>query len=178
MADIKKWCQPEATKKEVYEGFYPVLISMCKAFEKEAEKDDRKFQREVVAVTFKTLVDVPFPDKTSGQIIVEQQYYNDIPFHVNALNGLARAAGVPELTNTDQLEGKTVMVGFTNRTYEDKDNASHTYPQFGFGLFSYAPVTPESKIDFIANDYPDGGLNDDIYKEWFKQKVALYKSPK
>ena len=75
MADLKKWCQPETTKKEVYEGFYPVVISMVKTFEKDAEKDDVKFKREVVALTFKTLTEVPFPDKTSGQIIVEHQRF-------------------------------------------------------------------------------------------------------
>jgi hypothetical protein len=67
---------------------------------------------------------------------------------------------------------------FVNRTYEDKDNVSHAYPQFGYGLFSYAPVTADSKIEFIANDYPDGEITEEVYKEWFKQKVALYKSPK
>lgn len=178
MADIKKWCQSEATKKAVYEGFYPAVISMVKTFEKDAEKNEIKFKREVVALTFKTLAEVPFPDQTSGQIIIEQQYYFDIPFHINALNGIARSAGIKELTNTDQLEGKTVMIGITNRSYKDNDNVTYTYPQFGFGLFSYAPVTPESKIDFIANDYPDQELTEEIYKEWFKQKVALYKSPK
>lgn len=178
MVDIKKWCQPEATKKPVYEGFYPAIISMVKTFEKDAEKNDIKFKREVVSLTFKTLADVPMPDKTSGQIIVEQAYYFDIPFHVNALNGIARAAGVPELTNTDQLEGKTVMIGIVNETYQNKDQEDVTVPKFGYGLFSYAPVSAESKIEFIANDYPDAELTEEIYKDWFKQKVALYKSPK
>ena len=32
MADIKKWFQPEITKKEIYEGIYPVVITAAKAY--------------------------------------------------------------------------------------------------------------------------------------------------
>ena len=140
MADIKKWCVPETTKKAVFEGVYPLVISMAKLTNKEVEKDDRKFQREIVALTMSTLQNVPFPDGTEDKIVVEQQYYFDVQFHLNALNGLARAAGVPKLTNTDQLEGKTLMGGIVNRSWE-KDGETFTAPQFGFGLFSYAPMT-------------------------------------
>ena len=30
MADIKKWFQPEITKKAIYEGIYPVVITAAK----------------------------------------------------------------------------------------------------------------------------------------------------
>ena len=82
MADIKKWFQPEITKKTIYEGIYPVVITTAKTFAKEAKReDDSTFQREVVALTFKTLTDVPFPDKTTGRIVVEQNYYFDVQMH-------------------------------------------------------------------------------------------------
>lgn len=178
MADIKKWCQPETTKHAIFDGFYPVVISMGKTFEKEVEKDDKTFKREVVALTIKTLGDVPFPDGTSGKIIVEQQYNFDSQFHVNALNGTARAAGVKELTNTDQLEGKTLMMGIINRYWNDNEGITHAQPQLGFGLFSYAPLTEDSQVEFVATDHPGVELTDEILKEWFKKKVALYKSPK
>lgn len=178
MADIKKWCQPETTKHAIFDGFYPVVISMAKTFEKRVEKDDKPFTRDVVALTFKTLADVPFPAGTTGKIIVEQQYNFDSQFHVNALNGTARAAGVKEFTNTDQVEGKTLMVGITNRYWVDKEGVTQAQPQLGFGLFSYAPFTPDSQVEFVATDHPGVELTEDILKEWFKEKVAQYKSPK
>lgn len=182
MADIKKWCQPEPTKKAVYEGIYPAVISIAKTFEKEVEKNGVKVKREITALTFKTLADVPFPDKTSGQIILENSYYFHVNFHVNALNGIANAVGVKELTDTDQLEGKTVMIGITNSYYTPSDGEEVITPQLGDntpgGIFYYAPITPDSKIEFIASDYPEQTLTEEIYKEWFKTKLAAYKSPK
>lgn len=177
MANIKKWCLPETTKKAVYEGIYPAVISMSKLTSKEVEKDDVKFIREIVSLSFTTLASVPFLDQTNGKICVEQQYYFDVPFHVNALNGISRAAGVAKLQDTDELEAKTVMIGIINRSYE-KDGETFVVPQFGHGLFSYAPISEKSKIEFIATDYPDGNITEEDYKKWFKEKIALYKEPK
>jgi len=177
MADIKKWCLPEPTKKPVYAGIYPVVISMSRFSTKEVEKDEVKFNREVVSLTFTTLGVVPLPDGTNGKICVEQQYYFDVPLHVKALNGISRASGVPELKDTDELEAKTLMIGITNRSYE-KEGKTSTVPQLGYGLFSYAPISEGSKIEFIANDFPDGNIEEEDYKKWFKDKIALYKQPK
>jgi hypothetical protein len=178
MADIKKWALPETTKKPVFEGIYPAVISMSKLFTKEVEKDDKKFQREIVSLTFTTLTEVPFPDKTNGKITVEQQYYFDVPFHVNALNGIARAARVPKLLDTDELESKTVMIGIINETFQTRDGEEVTVPKFGFGLFTYAPMSEKSEIKFIANDFPNGDISEEDYKKWFKDNIALFKEPK
>lgn len=178
MVDIKKWALPETTKKAIFEGIYPVVISMSKAFTKEVERDDKKIQREVVSLTFTTLTDVPFPDKTNGKLIVEQQYYFDVSFHVNALNGIARAAGISKLTDTDELEGKTVMIGIINETFMNRDDEEVTVAKFGSGLFSYAPMSEKSEIKFMANDFPNGNISEDDRKEWFKDNIKLFKEPK
>lgn len=177
MSDIKKWFQPETTKKAVYEGIYPVMITAAKNFTKESEKDNQTINREVVAVTFKTLSEVPFPDKTSEKIVLEQNYYFDVPMHVNGLNGLARACGIQDLHDTDQLEGKTCIIGITNREFQTNDGDTKVVPQFGWGLFSYAPMSDKAQIEYIANEI-DHKPSDDEYKEWFKQHLASYKSPK
>lgn len=178
MADIKKWALPETTKKPIFEGIFPVVISMSKLFTKEVEKDDKKFQREIVSLTFTTLSEVPFPDKTNGKIVVENQYCFDVSFHVNALNGIARAAGISKLTDTDELEGKTVMIGIINETFQNRDGEDVTVAKFGSGLFSYAPISAKSEIKFIANDFPNGDISEDDYKKWFKDNIALFKEPK
>lgn len=177
MTEIKKWFQPETTKKAIYEGIYPVVITAAKAFTKEAEKDDKTFEREVIALTFKTLQDVPFPDKTTDRIIVEQQYYFDVQLHQNALNGVARAFGLEKFTCTEDFEGKTGIIGIINRTYETNDGDKRTVAQYGYGLFSYAPMSDKAQIEYIANEI-DHEPNDEEYKEWFKKHLANYKQPK
>lgn len=175
--EIKKWFMPELTKKEVHEGFYPVMITAAKCYTKEAEKDGKTFEREVIELTFKTLQDVPFPDGTTDKILVNQNYYFDVDMHRNALNGLARAFGISELSNTDQFEGKTGMIGIINRSYQTSDGETKVNPQFGYGLFSYAPINQNAKVEFIANEM-QGALDDNAYKEWFKRKKQNYIQPK
>ena len=178
MADIKKWFQPEITKKAIYEGIYPVVITAAKAFTKEAKReDDSTFQREVIALTFKTLTDVPFPDKTTGRIVVEQNYYFDVQMHKNALNGIARAFGVDGFCDTDQFEGKTGLIGIINREYQNHEGETKTIAQCGFGLFSYAPMCENAQVEYIANEI-DHKPSDEEYKEWFKKHLASYKAPK
>lgn len=177
MANIKDWYQPETTKKAIYEGIYPAIISMAKVFSKEAETDDGvKFQRRTITLTFKSLSEVQFPDGTTGNIVVDQNYFQDKPFCVNSLNGLARAAGLPKFEDTDQLEAKLVMIGLANYSYTDNEGTTHTQPQMD--LFTYAPISEDKNVVFIATDYPNGGLDKDDYKKWFKEKIALYKQPK
>lgn len=178
MANIKNWALPESTRKQVFEGIYPCVISLTRLFSKEKEKNGETINTEVVSLTFTTLQGVPFPDGTEDKITVENQYHFDVSFHVNALNGIARAAGVPKLNDTDDLEGKTVMIGIINETYQNRDGEDVTVPKFGYGLFSYAPVSEASKIEFIANDFPDGNIDEEDYKKWFKDKIALYKAPR
>ena len=178
MANIKKWCIPETTRKAIYAGIYPAVISMAKVFSKEIEKDDVKTMVEIVSLTLTTLQEVPFPDQTNGKIVVEQQYRFDSQFHQNALNGIARAAGIAKLEDTDELEGKTVMVGIMNHSYE-KDGETYTYAQLGSGLFTYAPISAKSEIKFMASDFPAGTeFTEDDYKLWFKENIALFKEPK
>lgn len=178
MSEIKKWFQPETTKKAVYEGIYPVVITAAKAFTKEVEREDNStFVREVIALTFKTLQDVPFPDKTNDRIIVEQNYYFDVQMHQNALNGIARAFGLEKFTCTEDFEGKTGIIGIINREFQTNDGETKTVPQFGWGLFSYAPMSDKAQIEYIANEI-DHKPTDDEYKEWFKQHLANYKQPK
>ena len=177
MSEIKKWFQPETTKKAVYEGLYPVVITAAKAFTKEAEKDDKTFDREVIALTFKTLQDVPFPDQTTDRIIVEQNFYYDVQMHQNALNGVARAFGLDKFTCTEDFEGKTGMIGIINRTFETNEGEQKTVAQYGFGLFSYAPMSDKSQIEYIANEI-DHTPSEEEYKEWFKKHLANYRQPK
>ena len=108
MADIKKWFQPEITKKEIYEGIYPVVITAAKAFTKEAKKeDDSTFQREVIALTFKTLTNVPCPDKTTGRIVVEQNYY--FGFGKEFLNKIGKAqTGKEKIDESDYMKMKYI----------------------------------------------------------------------
>lgn len=180
--DIKKWFQPEPTKKAVYEGIYPVVITNAKAFEKEQDKEDdngKKYsvKREVVALTFKTLSKVPFPDQTSDYIVVEQQYYFDVSMHVNALNGIGRAFGIEKLENTEDFEGKVGIIGIINRDYTANDGSTKTVAQHGYGLFSYAPMSDKAEIEYIANEIPTKPTEEE-YKEWFKKHLGEYKQPK
>lgn len=181
MADISKWFEPELTKKPIFEGIYPVTIIAAKAFEKEQDiKENGKTitrKRDVVSITFKTRQQVPFPDKTNDYIIVEQQYYFDVKMHVNALNGLARAFGIDKLQNTDEFEGKTGVIGLTNREYDANDGIKKSVAQFGWGLFSYAPACPCEKIEYIANEIA-GKPTEEEYKEWFKHHLTPYKQPR
>lgn len=173
MGDIKKWFQPETTKKEVYEGIYPAVITAAKSFTKETEKDGKTVNREVIALTFKTLQPVPMPDKTNEKIVLEQNYYFDVKMHQNALNGLARAFGVPEFTSTNDFEGKTGIIGITNRYYENQDGVRCAVPQLGWGLFSYAPMNQNAKVEFIANEITNP--TDELRKEWFNEHLKAYK---
>lgn len=177
MGNLKKWFVPEVTKKEVFEGLYPVVITAAKVFTKEVEKDDKTFNREICSVTFKTLQNVHFPDKTEEKIVVEQNYYFDVPMHINALNGMARAFGINELDDTSQLEGKTGLIGIVNREYQTNDGETRKIAQFGYGLFSYAKLAQNATIEYIANEI-QGKPTDEQYKEWFKNHLANYKVPR
>lgn len=177
MSEIKKWFQPETTKKAIFEGIYPVVITAAKSFTKETEKGEKTVEREVLALTFKTLSDVPFPDKTTGRILVEQQYYFDVQMHQNALNGLARAFGLETFTSTEDFEGKTGIIGIINHDFETNDGETKTIAQFGWGLFSYAPMNDKAQVEYIANEI-DHKPSDEEYKDWFKKHLANYKQPK
>lgn len=177
MGNLQQWFQPEPTNKAVFEGIYPVVITAARTFTKEKETDDKKtIQRNVVELTFKTLGKTQFPDGSTDNIIVSQQYYFDVSMHVNALNGIARAFGIEQLSDTSQFEGKTGIIGITNREYQNKDNETKVVPQFGWGLFSYAPNCPNAQVEYIANEI-SGKPTDDQYKEWFKKHLANYKQP-
>ena len=181
MADISKWYEPEPTRKTIYEGIYPATIIAAKSFEKEQEYEENgktlTRKREVIALTFRTNTPVSFPDGTTDNIVVEQQYFFDVKMHVNALNGLARAFGIDKLTNTDQFEGKVGLIGITNREYDANDGSKKTIAQFGWGLFSYAPMCPGANIEYIANEIQTKPTEDE-YKEWFKSHLEKYKQPK
>ncbi len=177
MTNMKNWVQPEVTTKEIYEGFYPVVIAMSKLFDKKMEKDGVVTVRQTLALTFKTLQEVPFPDKTQGKIVVEQEYYFDTSFHMNAVNGIARASGIPNFQDSNDFEAKTLMIGMINRHYESRDGEAKTIAQMGTGLFSYAPLCENSQVEFAATDHPEG-YNEDKLKGWFKTTVAKYKTPK
>ena len=181
MGNLTEWYEPEQTKKTIYEGIYPATIIASKTFEKEQDVEEngkkKKRKKKVVSLTFKTNQAVPFPDKTTDNIIVEQQYYFDVQMHRNALNGLARAFGIEKLDDTSQFEGKVGLIGLTNREYDANDGTRKTIAQFGWGLFSYAPMCPDAKIEYIANDI-QGKPTGEQYKEWFKDHLAPYKQPK
>ena len=115
MADIKEWFQPEPTKEAIYEGIYPVIIYQAKTGMRESEKDGQTINRKYLSITFKTIEKVPFPSGNSDNIIVEQIYYLDTQFHVNAVNGISRAVGIAKLEATEQLEGKPLIIGIMNR---------------------------------------------------------------
>lgn len=177
MANMKNWVQPEVTTKAIYDGFYPSIIAMSKLYDKKMEKDGKEVIRQTLALTFRTLQEVPFPDQTTGKITVEQEYFFDVNFHMNAVNGIARAAGIPNFQDSNDFEGKTLMVGMINRTYENNNGETKTIAQFGTGLFSYAPICENSQVEFAANDFPEG-FNEDDLKTWFKDTVATYKTPR
>lgn len=176
MADIKEWCQPETTKKAIYDGLYPVVITACSAFANKIEEDGGSYIDRGVSLTFKTLTDVPFPDQTNGRIIVEKQFSMGKDFLKNAFNGIARAAGIPEFKDTQDFDAKTLMIGFTNYSYTNNEGVEITLPQVE--LFSHAPMCENSKIEFIATEHPNVEFTKELKREWFKSKVALYKSPK
>lgn len=179
--DISKWFEDEPTKKMIFEGIYPVIISTVKAFDKdkEVEENGKKYikKREVISLTFKTLQAVPFPDKTQNNIIAEQQYYFDVKMHVNALNGLARAFGLNQFKDTKDFEGKVGLVGLTNREYQTTEGEIKYIAQMGWGLFSYAPMCEGAKIEYIANEI-QGKPTDEQYKKWFDEHLKPCKQPK
>lgn len=183
MTDIKKWFQPETTKKQVFDGIYPVMISQAKTYAKEVEKEKVMVQREVVELTFKTLhKEIPFPDKSKDLIVVRQLYYFDVDMHVNALNGLARACGIDNLSDTDQLEGKICIIGIMSRDWEAQNKETGEMevkytPQMGEGLFCYAPMASGAEIEFVATDHPNG-VDKDEHRKWCNEKLAKYKSPR
>lgn len=178
MGNLTNWFMPEKTSKAVWEGVYPVVITAAKLLQKEKETDDNKtVMRDVVELTFKTLSKVKFPDNTEDNIIISQQYYFDVQMHQNALNGLARAFGIEKMDDTSDFEGKVGIIGITNRDYQANDGTQKTVPQFGWGLFSYAPMSDKFQIEYIANTI-QGKPTDDQYKEWFKEKLAQYRQPK
>ncbi len=178
MGNLTNWFIPEKTTKAVYEGVYSVLITAAKLFQREKETDDNKtIMRDVVELTFKTLSKVPFPDKTEDNIVVSQQYYFDVPMHQNALNGLARAFGIEKMEDTSDFEGKTGIIGITNREYQANDGTQKVVPQFGWGLFSYAPMCDKFQIEYIANKI-QSKPTDDQYKDWFKEVLGKYRQPK
>lgn len=177
MANIKDWFEEEKTMKQVFEGVYPVIITAAKTFIKDQEQDDKSIKRRnVLELTFKTAQDVPFPDKTSGKITLTQQYYFDVNMHKNALNGVARACGLTQFEDTNDFEGKTLMIGITNRSWEGQDGVTKYMPQMGWGLFSYAKLCQGATIEYIANKYPNPTEED--YKEWFKTTLEKYKDVK
>ena len=178
MGNLTNWFIPEKTTKAVYEGVYPVIITAAKLFQKEKETDDNKtIMRDVVELTFKTLQKVPFPDKSEDNIIVSQQYYFDVQMHQNALNGLARAFGIDKMSDTSDFEGKIGIIGITNREYDANDGTKKVVPQFGWGLFSYSPMSDKFQIEYIANKI-QGKPTDDQYKDWFKEILGKYRQPK
>jgi hypothetical protein len=173
--DISKWYKAETTTKQVFEGIYPVVIVGVRTFTKEAEKDGKPYNREVLEMTFKTTQDVPFPDNTTGKIVVKQNYYFDVDMHVNAFNGVARAFLGKQFKTTEEFDGKIGMIGITNNTYE-KDGETKYVAQMGAGLFSYAPLPANPNIEYIANDIQNP--TDEEKMDWFKTHIKNLKPAK
>ena len=95
---------------------------------------------------------------------------------MDALNGVAHAAGLKEFSNTDEFEGKTLMIGVANKSYENKDGITCFYPEKV--LFTHAPITAKKEVEFIANDFPNGEYDKEDAKKWFAEKIKAYKEPK
>ena len=173
--DISKWYKAETTTKQVFEGIYPVMISGVRTFTKEAEKDGKPYNREVLEMTFKTTQDVPFPDGTNDKIVVKQNYYWEVDMHSNAFNGVARAFLGKQFKTTEEFDGKLGMIGIVNHTYE-KDGETKFVAQMGTGLFSYAPLTANPVIEYVANDIQNP--TDEEKQEWFKAHIKNLKPAK
>jgi len=177
MTDISMWAQPEITMKDVYAGLYPMTIIAARAFKKEMELEDgTKFMEDMAELTLRTTTEVPLPDGTNEKIVVKQAYQISRDWLVNALNGIGRAVGINILKSIQEFEGKTVMFGVKSWA-RDTDNGVEYRAQPHFA-FTYAPITESSKVEFIANDFPDGETSKEDMDKWFKDKVNSYKSPK
>ena len=178
--DISKWYKAETTTKQVFEGIYPVMIAGVRTFTKEAEKElpnkqKVTYNREVLELTFKTTQDVPFPDGTNDKIVVKPNYYFDVDMHINAFNGVARAFLGKQFKTTEEFDGKVGMIGIVNHTYE-KDGETKYVAQMGTGLFSYAPLTANPTIEYVANDIQNP--TDEEKQEWFKAHIKNLKPAK
>ena len=154
--DISKWYKVETTTKQVFEGIYPVMIAGVRTFTKEAEKElpnkqKVTYNREVLELTFKTTQDVPFPDGTNDKIVVKQNYYFDVDMHINAFNGVARAFLGKQFKTTEEFDGKVGMIGIVNHAYEKVFEFIYL-SQMVTGLVSYAPLTANPTIEYVAND--------------------------
>ena len=133
------------------------------------------YNREVLELTFKTTQDVPFPDGTNDKIVVKQNYYFDVDMHINAFNGVARAFLGKQFKTTEEFDGKVGMIGIVNHTYE-KDGETKYIAQMGTGLFSYAPLTANPTIEYVANDIQNP--TDEEKQEWFKAHIKNLKPAK
>lgn len=190
MGNLQNYYQPVPTTKECYVGVYPVTILSSRFLKEEKENDKGKVMgtRDVVEIVTKSTVPTQFPDGTTDNLIVSNKFYltkvnvetgevttNDM--HVNAINGLARACGIPKLDDTADFEAKTYMQGISNKEYENKEGQLVKRPQFD-GLFNYAPMPQNGgQVHYLANDYPQGATEEE-HREWFKQTLALYKPVK